>query len=73
MYPHPVGSLIFQNNYTNLLSELLPIATKSTKEIIGKGDLNVKYFDKYNHLYPIYIVQTDNKQHELIDFSLVPK
>ena len=35
-----------------------------------KKKKKMKYFDKYNHLYPIYIVQTDNKQHEWIDFTI---
>ena len=46
IYKPPEGSHYLQENFTNLLNLMLSIATKSKKETIVIGDLNVNYMIK---------------------------
>ena len=49
MYKPPEGSRYLQSNFINLLNDMLSLATKSNKETIIMGDLNVNYLDKSDH------------------------
>ena len=46
IYKPPEGSRYLHENFKNLLNDMLSLATKSNKETIIMGDLNVNYMDK---------------------------